>query len=104
MTEAGFPFKIAREESAKFAVRFHDRHAYIAINAPAEGLAIKALVPAGKLLDPAEQAPFAARLYVDRLDPAVKKLALGQIDDWEKEVNAPQPGLKTFEDVVEASG
>ncbi len=77
----------------KARMRFSDGHAYIAYGAkPEPALEPKALVPAGKLFDPAETAAFTGKLHFDRITPEVKvalltvlmdakKELLGQIDD-----------------------
>lgn len=83
-TELGLPFKQAGEE-LKLRMRLHDRCAYFALKGPADALAGKNLPTLGKVVDPADQSVLAVRLYLDRVDPAIKKLALGQIDEWEKD-------------------
>ena len=56
-------------------LRFHDRYAYVGVNATDDALDAKKLLPVASLVDPAELAPIAVRLDFDRLDPAVAKQA-----------------------------
>ncbi len=95
-TQLGLPFKDAPDiDVSKVRMRMHDRCAYVAIHGPADALAGKNLPALGKLVDPADQSAMAARLYLDRVDPALKKMALGQTDNWEKDAageGAGRPG------------
>ena len=62
------------EPRYKARLRFSDGHAYLAYGFnPEPALDPKALVPAGKLYDPAERAVVAAKFHFDRLTPEVKK-------------------------------
>ena len=56
-------------------LRFHDRYAYVGVNAADDALDAKKLLPVASLVDPAELAPLAVRLDIDRLDPAIAKQA-----------------------------
>ncbi len=91
-TQLGAVPKDGAEPPVKVLMRFHDRCAYIGVNARDDALEVKNLVPAGKLIDPAEQAVFVARLDLARLDPALKKQAKDAIDEWDKEVAGIGPG------------
>lgn len=84
-TDLGIPFKQSTEH-IKVRMRFSDRCAYVAIQGPADALAGKNLLPLGKVVDPADPSALAVRLHIDRVDAAIKKLALGQIDVWERDV------------------
>ncbi len=71
----------------KAHMRFSERYAYISYGAkPEPALDEKALVPAVKLYDPAEQALVAAKFHFDRLTPAVKLAIPTYIEEIKKEL------------------
>lgn len=71
----------------KAHMRFSDGYAYIAYGLkPEPALAPKALVPALKLIDPAEQAAVAATFHFDRLTPAVKFAIPAYVEEVKKEL------------------
>jgi hypothetical protein len=77
----------------KARMRFKDGYAYIAYGAnPEPALEAKALVPAGKLYDPAEKAVISAKFHFDRLTPEVKKAMPVLIDEVKKTLFAG-PGI-----------
>jgi len=73
----------------KAAMRFADGSAYVAAGKdPAPALAPKALLPVGKLFDPAERAQLSGKVYFDRL-PKDLRAKLGQgIDDLKKQIGS----------------
>lgn len=73
----------------KARLRFHDGYAYIAYGAkPEPALDPKAIVPVGKLYEPAENAVLAGKLHFDRLTPDVKAALVSVLLDWKKEALA----------------
>jgi hypothetical protein len=78
----------------KARVRFSEGHAYLAYGFnPEPALDPKALVPAGKLYDPAEQAIVAAKFHFDRLTPEVKKAIPAYIAEVKKEMGLDGNGV-----------
>ena len=73
------------EPQYKALMRFKDRYAYIAYGAnPAPQIESAALVPMGKLHDPAERGLFAARLHVERIPLPVLLAAGSWMDEVKK--------------------
>ncbi|AMV30438.1 hypothetical protein VT84_38955 [Gemmata sp. SH-PL17] len=69
----------------KARMRFSEQYAYISYGSkPEPALEAKALVPANKLYDPADQALFAGKLHFDRLTPEVKLAAAKGLEDFKK--------------------
>ena len=78
----------------KAHMRFSDRYAYIAYGLkPGPALDPKALVPALKLIDPAEQAVVAATFHFDRLTPAVKLAIPAYVEEVKKELGLDADNL-----------
>ena len=73
----------------KARLRFSEGYAYIAYGAkPEPALDPKAIVPVGKLFEPAESAAFAGKLHFDRLTPEVKASLITILMDWKKQAAA----------------
>jgi hypothetical protein len=70
-------------------MRVADGHAYLAAaeKDPTAALDPKALVPAGKLFDPAERAQLAGRVYFDRLPNELQAKLGQQLDDLKKQLD-----------------
>ena len=87
-------YEVFAEEKSKGLMRFSNRYAYIAIGAKPEGaLDDKALVPANKVVDPAEPAIFTGKFHFDRLPPEVLKAVPRHIADFKKEIENNAGGL-----------
>ncbi len=94
----GGPF----EAVPKVYLRFHDKHAYVSINADSETLADRdKLVPISRLVDDKETAVFAATLTGKRMPKELTDQAYPLFDTMNKEVdrmlvNAPADMPKNF--------
>jgi hypothetical protein len=81
----------------KARVRFADQYAYLAYGFnPEPALDPKALVPAGKLFDPAERGVVAAKFHFDRLTPEVKKAMPTLLAEVKKEMGFDGTGFSPF--------
>jgi hypothetical protein len=67
------------DEDVPVRVRFHDGHAYLAVNADADELENAKLIPIGALVDDKEKAPLAATLFINRVPKELKDLADGAL-------------------------
>jgi hypothetical protein len=64
-------------EEVPVRVKFHDNHAYLAINADADELEAAKLIPIAGLVDEKEKAPLAATVFINRVPKELKDLAEG---------------------------
>jgi hypothetical protein len=77
------------ERRYKARLRFSEGYAYLAYGFnPEPALDPKAIVPAGKLYDPAERAIISAKFHFDRLTPEVKKSIPAYIAEIKKEMGS----------------
>jgi hypothetical protein len=65
------------EEEVPVRVKFHDGHAYLAVNADADELDVAKLIPIKALVDDKEKAPLAATVYVSRVPKELIDMAGG---------------------------
>lgn len=80
-------YELNRKDGVAAMLKVADGYAYIAVAADGVDLAKVLgadLVPFGKLVDPAETAQFAARVYFDRFPKEVRTQALGGLDEAKK--------------------
>lgn len=83
----------ALEPGHKARLRFSEQYAYIAYGvSPEAALDAKALVPAHKLVDPADQSLVAVKLHFDRVPAEVKKALPGYLADVKKALTAEPKG------------
>ncbi len=74
------------DEEVPVRVKFHDGHAYLAVNADPDELDVVKLIPIKALVDDKEKAPVAATVYVSRVPKELIDMAGGLLAEGRREM------------------
>jgi hypothetical protein len=74
------------DEDVAVRVKFHDGHGYVGVNADPDELEAAKLIPAKAVIDDAEKATVAAKLFLDRCPKELKEAADAIIAEGKREV------------------